>query len=198
MSRSFLVLPLVFAAALAAGCVSAPPIMVAVRPPQPMQARPDAALVVFIRPSAYAWAVTADVMDETGHFVGRMVPRGNFAVQMAPGRHLFIIWAENTDVLQADLLPGHIYFVESYLTPGMFSAQFHLKAVKPSLPNWARKDAWIADTTQYAVDIASGQERLNRHGGPEIQERIRRGQEHMARYQGEQIFSRTLEPGDGL
>src|SRR5262249_21391853 len=153
-----------------------PPIMVEVRPPQPMQARPDAAMVVFIRPSAYAWAVTADVMDETGHFVGRMVPRGNFAVQMAPGRHLFIVWAENTDVLQADLAPGHIYFIESYLPPGMFSAQFHLKAVKPSLPNWARKDGWIASTNQYAVDLAAGQERLNRHGGPEIQERIRRAQ----------------------
>jgi len=28
------------------------------------------------------------------------------------GRHTFVSWAENTDALVADLLPGKIYFVE--------------------------------------------------------------------------------------
>jgi hypothetical protein len=162
-----------------------------------VSARPDAATVIFVRPSAYGWAVSADVMDEAGRFVGQMVPGGNFAVLVPPGRHMFVVWAENTDALQADLLPGHIYFIEGYVTPGAFSAHFHLKAIKPALPNWMRKDSWMRETTQYAVDQAAGQARLNARGG-DIQERIRRAAEHMANYRGEEVFSRTITPGDGL
>jgi hypothetical protein len=183
---------------LAVGCVSGPPIMVELRPPQPLQARPDAAMVVFIRPSIYAWAVTADVMDEAGRFVGRMVPNGNFAVNMAPGRHMFTIWAENTDVLTVDVAAGHIYFVESYLTPGMFSAQFHLRAIKPALPNWAARDQWMQRTRMFTVDQAAGQARLNAHGAGAIQERLRRAEEHYAKYGPDEQFTRSITPGDGI
>jgi hypothetical protein len=112
---------------------------------------------------------------------------------------MFVVWAENTDCLVADLMPGRIYFVETYITPGAFSAHFHLKAIKPSLPNWARRDEYMARTTQFAVDQAAGQDNLVRKKGADaVQERIRRAQEHFARYQGEEIESRTLGPNDGI
>jgi hypothetical protein len=172
--------------------------MIPVRPPQPLAPPPGAALVVFVRPSNWAWGVRADVLDETGRFLGQLVPGAHFAAAVGPGRHMFVVWGENTDALAADVLPGHIYFVEGYVTPGAFSAHFHLKAIKPALPNWAMRDTWMRATNQMAVDPNAGQARLNSRGAGNIQERLRRGQEHLARYQGEEQFSRTITPGDGL
>jgi hypothetical protein len=185
-------------ALLASGCASAARYMTEIKPPQRIQATPDRAVVVFVRPSKFAFAVSANVLDENGRFLGDSPAKGHFAAYVPPGRHTFVVWAENTDALVADLAPGRICFVEVYATPGAFSAQMHLKAIKPSLPNWAQRDEWMLHTTQFLVDEPRGQENLYRKGAERVQERIRRGLEHMSRYGGEQLDSRTLSPADCL
>src|SRR5947209_1481562 len=95
---------------LAGGCATSTRNMVQINPPRRLMAPPDQALVVFVRPSAFAWAVSANVLDESGRFLGDATARGHFAAVVPPGRHLLIIWAENTDVLEAELAPGRIYF----------------------------------------------------------------------------------------
>jgi hypothetical protein len=166
--------------------------------PQPVVARPDQALVVFVRPSNMGFGVAANILDESGHFVGDAVAGAHFVVAMPPGRHTFTIWAENTDALVADLAPGKIYFVETYISMGAFSAHFHLRAIKPSLPNWNERERWIGATEQYTVDFAGGNAGLAEKGPEKVAERLRRGQEHLAKYNDVERFERSLAPGDGI
>jgi hypothetical protein len=172
--------------------------MTEVKPSRRIVAPPDAAAVVFVRPSKLAFAISANIIDENGRFVGDIPAKGHFAAILPPGHHTLVVWAENTDALSADLAPGRIYFVEVYATPGAFSAQMHLKAIKPTLPNWGHKDEWMQDTTQFAVDQQGGQENLYRKGEDKVRERVRRGLEHMSKYDGERLDSRTLRPEDGI
>jgi hypothetical protein len=186
------------AVAASSGCASAARYMTEVKPPQRLTAPPGSALVIFVRPSKLAFAISANIIDEQGRFLGDTPAKGYFAAALPPGRHMFVVWAENTDALVADLLPGHTYFVEVYVTPGMWSAHMHLKAIKPQLPNWQLRDEWLQQTTQFAVDEQAGQQNLLRKGPERVQERLQKGQEEMMRYQGEPLFSRTLGPNDGV
>ena len=185
-------------AGLASGCASAARYMEEVHPSRKIVAPPDLATVVFVRPSKLAFAVSANIIDEGGRFIGDIPAKGHFAAVVPPGHHTFVIWAENTDALSADLAPGRIYFIEVYPSMGAFSAQMHMKAIKPSLPNWSRRDQWMQETTQFRADQAGGQENLVRKGEEKVRERVRRGMEHMSKYEGEKLDSRTLGAGDGV
>jgi hypothetical protein len=182
---------------LLSGCASSARYMTEVIPPRPFSCPPDAAMVIFVRPSKFAWAVSANILDERGRFLGDSPAKGHFSTVVPPGRHMFVVWAENTDALVADLAPGRIYFIEVAATMGAFSARMHLKAIKPSLPSWVLRDEWIRETTQFAVDEAGGQAKLAEKGDA-VAERLRRAQEHMAQAQGEELAFRTLAPTDGL
>jgi hypothetical protein len=181
------------------GCGSAARYMVEQKPPVALTPAPGKALVVFVRPSKFAWAVSANIIDENGTFLGDMPAKGHFGVSMPPGQHMLVVWAENTDALVANLVPGKIYFVEVYPSMGAFSAHMHMRAVKPSSPAWAQRDRWIVDSTQFIVsDPAGAQANLERKGRDKIMLRVQRGREHMARYSPAEQFERTLAPEDGL
>jgi hypothetical protein len=172
--------------------------MTEIKPPQPIAASPNQAMVVYVRPTKQAYAISANILDENGRFLGDMPAQGHFAVALPPGRHTFVVWAENTDALSAELMPGKIYFVEVYASMGAWSAHMHLRAIKPSLPSWAERDHWISSTNQYAADTASGQANLAKKGAEAIAERLRRGQEHLTQYQGAELDSHTLAATDGI
>jgi hypothetical protein len=172
--------------------------MAEVAPPQPIVAPPGQAMVVFVRPSNLAFAVSANILDESGRFLGDIPAKGHFAAPMPPGRHMLVIWAENTDAMTVNLLPGRIYFVEVYASMGAWSAHMHLRAIKPSLPSWYQKDNWIVNSTQYVVDQMGGQANLAAKGMEAVQERLRRGQEHLAQYQGPDLDAHMLNEPDGL
>jgi len=179
-------------------CGTSARFMMEVHPPRPIAAQADAAAIVFVRPSKLAFAVSANIIDEQAHFIGDIPAAGHFSAMVAPGHHVFVIWAENTDALVADLLPGKIYFVEVEVGWGALSAHFHLKAIKPAQPNWAERDQWMISTTQYSADQMGGQANLYRKGSEAVQERLRRGMEHLSKYMGADLDSRTLAPGDGI
>ena len=171
--------------------------MAEVIPPRPIAAPPDQAVVVFVRPSNLAYAVSANILDETGRFLGDMPARGHFAASLPPGRHMLIVWAENTDAMTVSLLPGRIYFIEVYASMGAWSAHMHLRAIKPSLPSWYEKDNCMRSTTQYVADVASGQANLAGRQD-DLRERLRRGQEHLSQYQGADLDAHSLAETDGF
>jgi hypothetical protein len=184
---------------LAAGCGASNAsgrYMAEMTPPRPLVPPADAALVVFVRPSAYAFGIGANVLDERGRFLGDSTARGHFVAVMPPGKHMFVVWAENTDAVAADLLPGRIYFVEVAPTMGAWSAQMHLYAIKPA--DGARRDQWMRDTKQFVVsDGAAAQSKLDARGG-DVQERLRRAQEHLGKYDAAERARHTLDPADGI
>ena len=89
-----------------AGCASSVRNMAEVTPAQRLVAPGDQALVVFVRPSKYAYGVSANILDEQGRFLGDTPAKGHFAVALPPGRHMLVVWAENTDALDVELAPG--------------------------------------------------------------------------------------------
>ncbi len=164
----------------------------------PLQPPPNTGMVVFVRPSTWGGNATADILDETGHWVGRTSGGARFVVVEPPGPHMFTIWGENTDVVQVDVAPGHIYFVEVGITPGWLTAQFHLYAISPRTPTWAKRDDWMGRTRPMLADAAGGQALLS---GKEmaVQERLRRAREHLTKYQGTpEADKHFIGPTDGI
>ncbi len=166
-------------------------------PSRSIAAPPGQALVVFVRPSSYAPASGATILDEQGRFVGDSAAASHFAVAVPPGRHLFAVWAENTDAIEIDAAPGRTYFVEVGATIGVFSAQMHLYAIAPNGKQWPRRQAWLLSTTQLRPDAAAGDQYLAGRAG-DVQERMRRARERIARYRAESRAEHFLAADDGV
>jgi hypothetical protein len=166
-----------------AGCGGGVAYMKEVERPAALRAPKDAAMVVFVRPSWWAAALQADVVDEQGRFIGRTAAKAHFTAVVPPGRHTFVVWGENTDAVQIEGAAGHIYFVEVGPTMGWWSARFHLRAISPRTASWAQRDRWMASTTYMRADTVGGQNLL---AGREqdVDERLRRACEHLQQYWG--------------
>ena len=171
--------------------------MVAMNPPVAIRPPPGWAVVIFLRPSNYAFAVGTTILDENGRFLGDANPTGHFAVSVPPGHHLFLAWAENTAALQLDAAPGKTYFVEVQPRMGAFSARMQLTAIKPGSPSWAQKEQWLRETRQYKPDTARGQAEMDRRSADRA-ERLRRAHQIMQEYKPEELQERTLGPDDGV
>jgi len=186
---------LVVVLALASGC--AVPYMTPVQPPQALAPPPSTGLVVFVRPSSWGGGAYADILDENGRFVGRTSGGAHFATVATPGPHMYAIWGENTDAVQVDVAPGHIYFVEVGITPGWVTAQFHLYAITPKTPTWGNRDEWVRSTKQMRVDPAGQQLFAGRDA--DVAERLRRAREHLQKYAGTpEQDKHFIAQGDGL
>ena len=107
--RFFGVIGLAALLAGASGCTATSNYMIQPQMPVPLVAPPDAALVVFLRPSGYGSAVATTILDDRGAFLGDSIGGTEFAVALPPGQHVFLAWAENTAPLRAELLPSRVY-----------------------------------------------------------------------------------------
>ncbi|MDJ0764610.1 MAG: hypothetical protein QNJ97_16650 [Myxococcota bacterium] len=66
-----------------------------------------------------------------------------FRVELDPGRHFFISTSGNTDIVEADLLPGKEYFVYLWYTDFMFSQTVHINPLYEGCEKWENKDEWF-------------------------------------------------------
>ncbi len=154
---------------------------------------PDRALVVFVRPSWMGSALSLSIVDEQGHFVGDSLSESHFAVTAPPGRHHFILWSGNTDVVEADLLPGRTYYVYVDLTLG----NDHLYAISPRDARWPEVARWMARTRRLQSNFSDGERYLDGRRD-DVAERVRRGLEHAQNWSAEERAQHTLLPGDGV
>jgi hypothetical protein len=177
------------------GCSASSHYMHEVKTPMP-QARPDAATVIFVRPSSSTSALTTTIFDERGRFFGDSLPESYFAVSVEPGEHIFISWAENTGALRASLAAGRLYFVEVAPKPGVLSTRVHLLAITPRSESWSKLREWLASAKHLEPDLAGGQRYLNgRH--EDVTERVRRAYDAVENYSVEERAERTLRAEDG-
>jgi len=181
----------------AAGCFSASSeYMRPVASPQSVKPVADQATVVFVRPSSFGGALKQTILDGKGQFLGDALPSSRFAVKVPPGEHTFIVWAENTNAVRAKLAAGKVYFVEVSLSMGALSARADLIPIKPGSEAWESLDEWLADTEVYEPDAAAGQAYLAERK-EDVDERIKRAEEHLAGYEGDDLALHTMAPGDG-
>jgi hypothetical protein len=96
-------------AALLLGCVASSDVMEKA-PTEVPTAEADQATVCFLLPSNSLHGTRFQVWDRT-HFLGLGLPASWFAAPCSPGKHLFLITAENRVAIEADLVAGKRYFV---------------------------------------------------------------------------------------
>lgn len=191
--RAFLVLLL--ALLTVTGCASK--FMQPATPGTRIAPRSDAATVVFVRPSSFGAALHPTIFDERGHFLGDAEASAHFVATVAPGEHMFVVWAENTGPIRATLLPGRVYFIEVSMKPGAFQARAHLLAITPRSEQWSLVREWLGDTKPTVADTAAGDAYLlDRHDG--VVDRLRRANEAFAEMDDEERNARTLLPNDGI
>jgi len=188
---------LTLAAGGSAGCAASSEYMVKMKGARTgIERSPDAATVVFVRPSSYAAALGCTVLDGNGRYLGDALPSSYFAVKVRPGSHVFIAWAENTAALRATVEAGKIYFVEVSSKMGMFTARMHLLAIAPGTDSWKKVDEWLAESEAYAPDEPRGQAYLKKRAA-DTGERIDRANKILSEYSPSELAERTLTPTDG-
>lgn len=181
---------------LVAGCGSSSAFM---KPSEAKEIGPPPAgkaRIVFIRPSGYAAAAVPTILDRNANFVGDLVARSKFAVDVDPGAHVFILWSESTRALKANVAAGKTYYVEAAVGMGMWTASVTLRAIKPSSEHWRKLDEWMARTQTMTVDTAAGQAHVDKRKA-DAKDVVRKGLERWEDNDEEEIRTRTLGPDDG-
>lgn len=107
----------------------------------------DRATVAFIRDSGFGFAVNFSIIDQSGNVLGDAVARSHFALQLPAGRYFFFApGGENTDVIQADVGTGRVYYVHVIPRFGAWLARVELDPIKPNERDAGSLQAWLAAT----------------------------------------------------
>ncbi len=114
---------------LLAGCAGSSSYMSDVPPERAnYTTQPDQALVVFMRPSGFGFAIQSsvfDIVDENPVFVGIVSAKAKVAYYVNPGERRFMVISESADFMDATLEAGKVYY--ALVTPrmGVWKARFH-------------------------------------------------------------------------
>jgi len=99
--------------------------------------------VVVYRSSYAAYAVTFPIYDGE-KLIGFTEVGCAFEYRCPPGRHLFLSWSENEKVVEATLVPGKTYFLESYAKIGFLVAAAGLDPISRDHKDWPRAEEIVA------------------------------------------------------
>lgn len=114
----------------------------------------DEVVVVFMRPSGFAFAIQAAVFDATSaenKLVGIVSAKKKVAYRTKPGKYLFMVIGESADFMRADLEAGKTYFATVTPRMGAWKARFSLGAVHrdidpAKLSSWQNGCVWVETT----------------------------------------------------
>lgn len=111
--------------------------------------KPDQALIVFMRPSGFGFAVQSSVFDITDRkpaFIAVVPAKTKVAHYSPPGQRRYMVIGESADFMDATLDPGKVYY--ALVTPrmGLWKARFSLRAVDAATVNTTEFDDWYEDS----------------------------------------------------
>ena len=90
---------------------------------------PGKVLVYFARPQIMGAAVKVKLFAD-GEFLGIISSEGYVPWEGEPGKHEFIVAAENAGFLEAELMPDKIYFVQVAIHMGAMKARTHFEVAR--------------------------------------------------------------------
>ena len=92
----------------------------------------DTALIVFMRPSGFGFAVQSTVFEVTSgdpSFIGVLPAKAKLAHYTEPGQQRFMVLGEGASFLDADLIGGRVYYATVEPRMGLWKARFSFEPV---------------------------------------------------------------------
>ena len=105
---------------------------------------PDKALVYFMRPSGFGFAIHFQIYDRYD-LIGLSQAKSYFAYPCDPGKHLFIGVAENKRAVEADLEAGKSYYIITGVHMGGWKARMSFVPVTRGSEFWDRVEEYKRD-----------------------------------------------------
>jgi len=90
---------------------------------------PGKALIYFVRTQTMGFAVKVKLFAD-GSFVGLIMSKTYVPVEVDPGKHEFVVEAENAGFLEADVAPDKIYVVQVAIHMGAMKARTHFEVAR--------------------------------------------------------------------
>lgn len=118
--------------------------------PQPSEGK---ALVNFMRPSSFGGGVEATIWDGE-KLIGWIYGKQAFQYECDPGKHLFVSWSEYKSPVEAELLPGRVYYIVLRTRMGAWRARVHQIPVNPNHELWQQALTWSRTLPNYKFDQA--------------------------------------------
>ena len=131
--------------------------------PKPSEGK---ALVNFVRPSFFGKAVEATIWDSET-LIGWIYGQQAFQYECEPGKHLFISWSEYKSPVEAELLPGRVYYIVLRTRMGGWRARIHQIPVNPNHELWQDALTWSKTLPNYTFEKA-GLDKLQAKGHDKI------------------------------
>jgi hypothetical protein len=133
--------------------------------PKPSEGK---ALVNFMRPSSFGRGVEATIWDGE-NLIGWIYGKQAFQYECDPGKHLFISWSEYKSPVEAELLPGRVYYIILRTRMGFWRARIHQVPLNPEHELWQEALTWSKTLPNYTFDKA-GLDELQTKGHDKILE----------------------------
>jgi hypothetical protein len=111
------------------------------------------ALVNFVRPSYSGYVgATTKIWDSDKLII--ISDRGEewYQYECEPGKHLFVSWSEYKSPVEAELLPGRVYYIVLRKRLGFFRLRIHQVPVNKEHPLWEQVLGWQQSLPSYAFD----------------------------------------------
>lgn len=110
---------------------------------------PDKALVYFMRPSGFGFAIHFQIYDRYD-LIGLSQAKSYFAYPCDPGKHLFIGVAENKRGVEADLEAGKSYYIITGVHMGGWKARMSFVPVTRGSEFWDKVEEYKRDLNSVA------------------------------------------------
>jgi hypothetical protein len=121
-----------------------------IEPAKAVVSEAETATVVFARPRSMLFLMPAVVLDGQENTLADIPSTSHFIARVASGPHVFAVCLRRCEFVEAELAPGKVYFIE--IDPHM--GGYHVRALKKSSKDWAKRKDWTSDSKQFVVDPA--------------------------------------------
>ncbi|MEJ2422562.1 MAG: DUF2846 domain-containing protein [Acidobacteriota bacterium] len=146
------------------------------------------ALIYFARPQMFGAAFKVKLYAD-GTFLGIVGPRTYIAYDCDPGKHEFIVAAENAGFLEANVEAGKIYIVQVAIHMGAWKARTHFE---PARTGSEAMEEFLKEASKLHAVVTTDE------GLEWVNEKHAKTQKTIKKYRAKGKEFETLKSGDGF
>ena len=153
MKKYAKVVPLLIVLLMMFGCAGSSQYMRKTAPPVGGPS-PEKALVYFMRPSGFGFAINFQIWDSR-ELIGLAQAKSFFVYECDPGKHLFIGLAENKRAVEAELEAGKSYYILTQVKMGAWKARMGFVPVTRGSEYWDKVEEYRKELNFIVADKAA-------------------------------------------